>query len=157
MSEVTPGDRDALRRIMDERAVADVDLPPLDRDAALADAIFAAGFRRVSPVTREAIAAVLVGIGIKPHDPAYYKLIDALSLLSVSPPAEVEVTDDMVERGARAMYWDAHPQKQWADLLDMFKSLYRSHVRAALVAALAPAEVDAGPWAPVTPGEGKEQ
>lgn len=103
----------------------------------------AAGFRRVSPVTREALADAIEAAGTDwnyrlsenlPTRPLADEVADAVfDLLSVSPPAEV--TDDMVERGARAMYEDAHPDKEWANV-GPFQSLYRAHVRAALSAAL---------------------
>lgn len=166
MSEVTPGDE---RSILDAtiRSVTDLWPEPLDEVhdiPPLRNAILAAGFRRVSPVTREAVKQMLAENGFTPNGghphswrcehpdryPGACRCVDEMTddimrLLSVSPPAEV--TDEMVERGVEAMYQDAHPDKPWADLSPTFKSLYRSHVRAALMAVLAS----------VTPGEGKEQ
>lgn len=160
MSEVTPGDerdeeREALIDALVMSPVSDYifgDMTPIERSA---DAILAAGFRRISPVTREAIAAVLVGIGIKPHDPAYYKLIDALSPLSVSPPAEewewgvlfpeIHTKASFIGSEDAARYFMGRP----AEAVEKYATDTDKRI---LVR-----RVKAGPWVPVTPGEGKEQ
>lgn len=165
MSEqVTPGDntRDEFVVGDAERMVLAAELVEggLEFDRSAVARLLRVGSVRVSPVTREALIAVIANrlswpsLHWKFGDPDMHRAVaDAIMpLLSVSPPAEVEWgTARHDEAGNLFDEW-GYVSYEMA-VFDIDNSISEDD----LVLIQRTKGTEAGPWLPVTPGEGKER